>query len=330
MHRWSLALLVLLAPLCAAFAAAPIDRDLELFLELFEGEFNNDYQVHLERSNASGSEAADCHPWHHHTVRRVAAPQLGEHVYYSQINAKGPTGDVVRQRLHVLEADAERGVIRQRFFAFSDGEPWIDVHRNPSRLQALDPDTLRAYPAGCEILWRREIGQFRGEIPHGACQVVSPRSGNQLTIVAEMLLASTEMWHREAGYTEDGQLLFDVAGGAPFQLRRARPFSCLVAASAGETGTWKQLERLVLHDQGGLAALAIRHGERDAFTLRLRTRPPETGNGPDMLELAVVGPADGDSVASTWTSAEATRIGLQLDWLRVSCRQAPAFEPIDG
>ncbi len=323
MSRSILALLMILVP-CTTLAESPIEDDFRLFRELFEGEFNNGYQVHLERGDPGDGEVPDGHPWHHHTVRQVAAPQLGDHVYYAQINAEGPSGDVVRQRLHVLEADAEHGVIRQRFFAFSDGELWVDAHRNPSRLQSLDPATLRAYPAGCEILWRREIDQFRGKIPRGACEVVSPRSGNTLIIVAEMLLAQSEMWHREAGSTEDGKPLFDAHAGIPFQLRRTHPFTCQVQLSAnGDGSSWEPGEQLVVHDQGGSATVTADDEKPGTYTLRLSQTASEPRHRPDRLELAVHQSESAPPLASTWSSLDATRIALQLSWLQVDCQRTP-------
>ena len=320
MHRWTLILLIVTVPFAAASDEATFNNDFQLFQKLFAGDFNNALQVEAEAT--AGEEAT--HPWHHYTVRRVNAPQLGESVYYAQINAQGPSGAVVRQRLHVLLPDPEAGVIRQRFFAFSDGTPWVDVHLDPSRLKELELDALRSYPDGCEIIWKREIDQFRGEIPHGSCQVRSPRSGTQLTIVATMVLGADEMWHREAGFSESGAPLFDTPDGKPFRLRRTEPLHCVVRILVDEpTDSWAEHDEILLYDEGGVATVANPHDRQLPYSIRLRQRPAGAGEPDGILELSVHR-GDGDRpIASSWTTTDSVRIGVDLSEARVNCRRNP-------
>ena len=59
MKKWIVIVLVMLAT-AAAWAEEPVDKDLRLFMEYYEGDFNNHNQVHLEK----GLPEEQQHPWH--------------------------------------------------------------------------------------------------------------------------------------------------------------------------------------------------------------------------------------------------------------------------
>ena len=219
MRRSMIIMVLALAP-WATFAEEPAGVDLERFLALFEGEFNNANQAERDRAALAEGEIAESavHPWHHHTVRRVGASGLGEIVYYSEIRDEGPAGELVRQRVNVLEPDPEAGVIRQRFFGLEGREAPATL----DEIAAMTPDDLRAYPEGCEVVWRPDGDGFTGAIAAGDCRVVSRRSGRTMLIIAELGLSESGATHMEAGLTEDGQPVFGPPGGAPFELQRAR------------------------------------------------------------------------------------------------------------
>ena len=212
-------MLVVLMPWPApAEEAAGID--LERFLAAFAGEFNNAAQVERDRAALAAGEIAeaDVHPWHHHTVQRVKAPALGGIVFFGQITEEGPEGAVVRQRVNVLEPDPESGVVRQRFFGLEGFEAPVTA----DELAAMDPGDLRAYPDGCEVVWRPDGEGFTGTISAGDCRVVSQHSGMPLLIVAELGLTADGGSHMEGGLTEDGKPVFGPPGGTPFELQRTR------------------------------------------------------------------------------------------------------------
>jgi len=221
MQRTTITLLLALALApCVASADEPAGVDLDRFLSLFAGEFNNRAQVERDRAALAAGEIteADVHPWHHHTVRRVEAPGLGELVFFSEIHEEGPGGAAVRQRVNVLEPDPEHGVIRQRFFGLEGREAPVTA----SEVAAMTTDDLRAYPEGCEVVWRRDGEGFTGAIAPGDCRVVSQRSGKPLLIVAELGLTPDGVTHMEGGLAEDLEPVFGPPGGEPFELDRVR------------------------------------------------------------------------------------------------------------
>jgi hypothetical protein len=291
-------LVVLLAATAVpAGAAGSLDDDLELFLELFEGEFNNFQQISSQTGDPS-------HPWHHHTVRRVEAPAFGELVFYSRINDRGPDGPVVRRKVDVIEADATTGTIRQVFFAVDDDD------FDPTKLPGMSPELLRAYPDGCEVVWRRLVDQFVGTMAAGDCEVVSRRSGRPMYIVAELVLAPDAMWHSEGGVDETLQPVFGPPGDVPFKLRRVTHYSCRVTHHDGdEVGP-----RLSLHDQGGTAELRIGGDQPQTSLLQLVSATE--------LELTVRDSATETQLAAAWTEPEAERIGLAIGSTRIDCTRS--------
>ena len=141
MKHLCVALMLVAAP-WAVGAEQPLDKDFRLFMEYFEGEFNNYNQVNFETNEFLEEQIPEeaRHPWHHHTLRRVAAPAFGEHVYFAQTNAEGPDGEVVRQRVYVLEPDYESGTIQQHFYAIDDPIDPIRGLRQPDATEGVSSD----------------------------------------------------------------------------------------------------------------------------------------------------------------------------------------------
>ena len=170
--------IVIVVMLAAVYAAAEgsVDEDLRLFLEYYEGQFNNGAQVEAEQELAEELR----HPWHHSTVQRVRAPAFGEYVFFAQINEEGPDGEIVRQRVNVFDVDPETGAIRQTFYAIDPGREGVDFPVGAADLEGIGPEDLRGYPDSCRVMWRRDDERFLGTIDKGDCAVVSRRSGQNL------------------------------------------------------------------------------------------------------------------------------------------------------
>jgi hypothetical protein len=199
-----------------AAAGGLADDDFRRFLELFEGQFTNQAQAAAEAGKTGGTAVPEPqrHPWHYHTVQRTSAPELGEHVFFARINEEQPDGPLVRERVFVIEPGPAGDTIVQHFFAVEAGA--ID----PETAAITDPASLRAYPEGCEVVWRPHGDGFSGEIAKGACRVVSPRSGRVLVIAAHMELDRGGMRHLEEGFDENLEPVFTAPGNRPFDLVR--------------------------------------------------------------------------------------------------------------
>lgn len=314
--------LVVAAP-CAIWAEAPVDKDVRLFTEFYEGEFNNHNQVYFETNGHDGVEVPEeaRHPWHHYTNTRVTAPAFGEHVFFAQINEEGPGGPVVRQRVNVFEPDYETGTIRQTFYAVEEGQSGVDYPAEPVDVAGLLPEDLRGYPAGCQVVWRRHADQFLGTVEKGDCAVVSRRSGETLFIWAEMVLSENASWHMEGGTDEDLNPIFGPPGEVPFKLVRAKYFSCWVALLKDEeTDEWDSLRNVRVNDQGGVAKVSTTHEEPRHYRLQLMQTVFPAGSWPDVLELFVFEEGNDKALSYVWTSPDAERIGINLRWMQTGCK----------
>ena len=223
MKHW-IAVAVMIMVVFPTWAEEALDKDLRLFLEFYEGEFNNHNQVYFETNGHDGVEVPEelRHPWHHYTSVRATAPAFGEYVFFSQINEEGPDGELVRQRVNVFVPDYPAGVIRQVFYAVEPGQEGVDYPITAADLANLEPEDLRGYPEGCQVLWRRQADQFLGTIEKGDCEVVSRRSGKTLYIWAEEVLSRDQSWHAEGGVDEDLNPIFGPPGNVPYKLQRVQ------------------------------------------------------------------------------------------------------------
>ena len=105
MHDRTAMLCLLLAMATAAMAD---DESIESLASLMEGTYEVD---------EPGSRMTD-------RRTRIDAPELGEVVFYLQVN-QGADLDVYRQRILVFEAAAS--VVYQRAYSLQDPERWVDA-----------------------------------------------------------------------------------------------------------------------------------------------------------------------------------------------------------
>ena len=305
-----------------SWAEKPLDEELRLFLEYFEGEFNNHNQVNFETDDSLDEQVPEeaRHPWHHHTIRRVDAPAFGEYVFFAQINEEGPDGPVVRQRVHVVERHCQSGTIRQRFYAIEAGQEGVDYPADPTAVAELPRESLRGYPEGCQIVWWRRADRFSGDIAKGYCAVVSRRSGTPLYIAARMELSRDEIWHLEEGFNEDLEPIFGAPGNVPFKLRRVSYYACRVEFLGDPDSDGQRVVHDVrIHDQGGVAEFAAPTPERGPVSVQLSETIFPAGTRPDALQLSVHEKGAGEELASERTTPGADRIGIDVGWVRAEC-----------
>lgn len=114
--------------------------------------------------------------------------------------------------------------------------------------------------------------------------------------------------------TDRGLALAD-ADGSVLELQRARDFACTQTPSGGATAT------LLLHDAGGRAVVGV-PSQRLVVSLRHIAWP--LGDGLPALKLAIMAQGSKAPLAMATTDATATRIGLAMSGLDVTCSLAPS------
>lgn len=123
------------------------------------------------------------------------------------------------------------------------------------------------------------------------------------------------------------QLVRRADGGwqaAGTELRRARPFSCWVAVRkfAGKpdgSADWSFTRGLATFDQGGRVRISG-GGVAPDVTIRLRNVTWARGSSNNPALVLYVHKDDPDRAESySWTSPEASRVGINLRWVQASC-----------
>jgi len=80
----------------------------------------------------------------------------------------------------------------------------------------------------------------------------------------------------------------------------------------------RPLESVDLHDRGGRARFRTPDGRELQLELHGRDWPLSTGR--ESLVLILRGAkASSDTIASSWTSLDAARVGIDIGWLAIDC-----------
>ena len=206
--------------------AQPLDVELATLLEWVTGEFDNRRQV-----DSGVNRLADAAP---DPVRapgplfpvfaRVEAPALGRHVVYLQWPEGAPDGPLQRQRLWAFEVDAARDAVLMDFFTLRDPARWRDAHLHPdTALRSITRADVVPYPAACRLPFRRDGDAFVGEIPSGACRIVSQQTRTDMTIGARVVVTRDGLGYEESGVRPDGSVVFRVPAVGRYEFDRRRP-----------------------------------------------------------------------------------------------------------
>ncbi len=114
-------------------------------------------------------------------------------------------------------------------------------------------------------------------------------------------------------------------GGQTIRLRRARPFTCWMAArrtgsDGDKSGDWLFVRDLATHDQGGRLTIGGSAG-MPSVTIRLRNViwPPPTRNRPSVVVYAFTEPLATRAEGYAWANPDARTLGLNLRWMQASC-----------
>ena len=207
-------------------SAPSLDVELATLLAWVTGEFDNRRQV--ERGE-DGLPAAAPAPLRapgllFPVFARVDAPALGRHVIYLQWPEGAPDGPLQRQRLWSFEVDAARNAVLMDFFTLRDPARWRDSHLRPdTALLGITREDVVPYPAACRLPFRRDGDAFIGEIPQGACRIVSQQTRTDMTIGARVVVTRDGLGYEESGVRPDGSVVFRVPAAGRYEFDRRRP-----------------------------------------------------------------------------------------------------------
>jgi hypothetical protein len=242
-------------------------------------------------------------------VRRIPLSWLGSHVLYVEEYPYDEPFERRRRVLLSIEPPAADGAIRVRQFT-----------RRPESthggsLAAEDVESIE----GCDLRLTREGEQFRGGTRDHQCLEHSgrePRWIDYRVVIGEGLF-----WYRKRTFTvAKDDLVEEIAGFPHVNLDQARLFSCGIswAPQGRETGKRRALDGVELHDRGGRARFRTPDGRELELELHGRDWPLSSGRESLVLILNS-GKFVEDPLASSWTSLDAARVGIDIGWLAVDC-----------
>jgi hypothetical protein len=241
-------------------------------------------------------------------VRRIPLPWLGTHVLYVE---EYPYDDPFERRRRVLlsiEPPAADGTLRVRQFTRRVEST------NSGALTSSDVESVE----GCDLFLKREGDQFRGGTRDRKCLEHEAREPQWIDY--QVVIGEGMFWYRRRTFTMAGDdLREEIAGFPHVDLDDARLFSCVISwAPSRDKAARRPLETVELHDRGGRARFRTPDGRE--LQLELHGRDWPLSNGRESLVL-LLNPARQatEPIASSWTSLEAARVGIDIGWLAVDC-----------
>lgn len=313
-------LTILLFMCCAALPAHaddaenPLTRDLLIFSDWFEGDFDNEEQLWFHaRSRSKEEKPVRLHTSH----KRVSLPAFGEHVFYVEEYKDNNPSDVIRQRLVTIESDLERSALRMKQGFFRDASAVRGAHLDPSKLASLSASDV-VFLEACDVFVRRIADQFEGGMDEKAC--VFGNGAEQRYSVHNITLSASKFWRDDSTYlVSDDSFFRGTRPGKPARLRRARTYICDVYFY-GETRADQQVvEDLKVHSQGGVG-VAVRQTDGQSFEILLRQKEyPYYDTRPDFIYYSVRKAGERRSVAYGVADYNSRQFGLNAGDVGAFC-----------
>jgi hypothetical protein len=316
------------APLALAQGqdSTPAERSLLIMAELLPGLYDNANQNYFDRRR--GLPEADRHPRINTRIERIAAPAFGPHAFLWTNTVTEGEQKTTSHRIVTLsvEPSAEAVVMRHYFdLAGRIGEGgWQD----------LEPADLRRTP-GCDYLFRRRAGQFRGVQADGACRF--EWEGQPVYTDNTIELSPDSLWFVDHKYVAaTGSRITGVESGEPFWLERAREFHCyadIPGVGGGRDIPFERYDGITLHDKGGSHWFRSRGDEPREIGLVLQSvtwhilNEKDSGNfNRNSLVIYIMEKLPDGSMQEhgyAFTEPDAERIGVNLKWMLVNCSMTP-------
>jgi hypothetical protein len=292
------------------------------------GSWDSFPQVYYERTVTMPAEGEHEH-WHR-TFGRIDAPQIGDVVFYGQINVNGRDGTILggSQVLYRATIDEKRGAVVIVGQAPAEPEKFENLLEHPElwgKVQMRDAAAVR-----CDFVWRRDgdqlVGVLDGRVPErqkygpGTCSYVSERANAEFFADAEWVLTPQHLW------------LYDLnsMGGTIFQgredkshvrLSRARPYACAVSDKNG-----RRVDEG--HDRGFVMKAITKDGKA-LEALLLRADFPQAGGFTliDRMRLEIADPQTKQVRATSEHQPLAKEISVQADGIKIRCYATQKFAP---
>ena len=243
-------------------------------------------------------------------VRRIQLPWLGSHVLYVEEYPYDEPFELRRRVLLTIEPEvAGDGTLHLRQFTRKADSA------NPATLTAADIESV----AGCDLYLKREGSQFRGGTRGRGCLDIDTPEKRWLDY--RVVIGDGLFWYRKRQLAlANDELSEEIAGFPHVDLDEARLFSCGItwARNDKDKGKRVHVDSVDLHDRGGRARFRTPDGRE--LQLELHGRDWPLSEGRESLVLILTSARAGnETIASSWTSLNAARVGIDIGWLAIDC-----------
>jgi len=267
-------------------------------------------QVHFERRYRMPAEGEHEH-WHH-IFERIDAPQIGEVVFYGQINPGGRDAPMMHrsQILYKVWIDEQRGVVVINGQGPADPDKYVDLHERPelwSEVRMRDPAKIN-----CDFIWRRDGEQIVGVLDGktaagrtqgpGTCTYMVNRTDVQFLADAEWVLSPDTLWDYDINLMA-GQQFVGRKDRTHIRMYRSRGYDCRIEDRAG-TRDWKA------YDRGATSKVRASDGSELQLMLLRAPMPAADGTGlHDRLRLMIQKPGEDQPIIETEAAPKASAFG---------------------
>lgn len=324
-----------------ANAAPGYDQDrnelqwvMERLKEWLPGTWDSFPQVWYEEHVRAPSNTDDgIHEHWYRTFALIDAPQVGEVVFYGQINIEGPDGPIIggSQVLYNAVIDEDLGAVNIFGQGPADPEKYENLHLRPelwSEVRQREPEAIN-----CDWLWRRDgnqiFGVLQGNAPDkqrygpGTCSFTSARTGEEFRADAEWVLTPEQLWLYDNNWSA-GFLFLGREDQTHLRLYRVRPYQCEVSDRNGT-------RKLSAYDRGFRTSVVDNSG-RDYDLMLLRAEYPRNKESGlvDQLKLSLFSSEEEQPIASSVEQPIAKNIELTANGISVSCKLGDLLPTLYG
>lgn len=326
------AALLLLAQPVFAYTQAELDNQLDLLMQWWTGEFDNNEQIVRQSGGGLSKPVYEPHFRIHSHYQPIDLPAVGEHVLYVEEYKNDDPNNLYRIRLMSLRTDLAANGIRVQLYAPKDQQTFTGDHARLATVIAGGAEQWRALSAGCSIALTFEAAQFSGGMARRACRIDSKRAGGEKNAWFDyrIVVGPESYWFKDVlRHLEDDRIVWELAPGSAdfFQADRANWFQCVVNYNAdGDMTAPERLTEVALHDQGGSASIDYPSGRQLSLVLHNRAFATPTNNRFRILRLHEDNPTV--PLAYGYAGTDTERFGINLGWFYTLCR--PMGERIGG
>ena len=274
------------------------ERDILILAQLFPGHYLNTNQAYFD--NRLGLSSDDRHDRREWIVEDFKSSELGENAFLASVYHSG-TDKPTETFIFKLTSDNSAGAVRMKTYTVEGTNRSVPLFADLS------------YQAGCDLLWRREAGQYRGQLESPQCHL----QGAASNIRYDMLLSERAFWVSRASQQVD-HYAFD----------RARSFDCYIdipGVSSGVDIPYSRFKLEDIHDLGGEKWITAEDGTEIGIRLfRVYwqiNNVDDTFARPSFVIYVYTKNEMGEPERKgyAFTHVTAQRIGVNLMWMLGNC-----------